>query len=615
MQFRETSLPSQTALSQLIIISQPTISSAGLTGTMPIFLNPFGKHDIDDFESVYVPLSAAPINSTGASMEEKKQAPLNDSREDLDAGQESSLGSDKVGLTIEQLRAEIDEDVAAGGHDTAYDRKSKVINRAIQDIGMGRYQWMLFVLCGFGWLADNLWLQGVALTLTPLSAEFGISDTQVRFTTLSLFTGLCVGAVFWGTACDAIGRRPAFNITLFIAGVFGLAVGGSGNWITVCGLYAALGCGVGGNLPVDGALFLEFLPFASGNLLTMLSIFWPIGQLLGSLFAWGFVTNYSCEQGLAACNTVADGALCCTKESNMGWRYLNFTMGAFTFFMFICRFFFFHLFESPKFLLSRGRQREAVAVVRGIAYKNKTTTWISEEVLDAIGGSAEEVPGQALSTTEIIKRQAEMFSTKRIAPLFAYKRLGVNTVLLWFCWTAIGMGYPLFNSFIAQYLTSVDPNATPTPTSIVYRNYAIISIVGVPGSILACYTVNIKYIGRKGTMAIATLITGIFLILFTISTDSDFQLIFTCFVSFFQNIMYGVLYAYTPELFPTPSRGTGSGIASFLNRIAGICAPIVAIYASSSNPKVPIYASGGLMFAAFIAMIGFPIETRGKPSL
>jgi len=24
---------------------------------------------------------------------------------------------------------------------------------------MGRYQWGLFVLCGMGWVADNLWLQ------------------------------------------------------------------------------------------------------------------------------------------------------------------------------------------------------------------------------------------------------------------------------------------------------------------------------------------------------------------------------------------------------------------------------------------------------------------------
>lgn len=100
-----------------------------------------------------------------------------------------------------------------------------------------------------------------------------------------------------------------------------------------------------------------------------------------------------------------------------------------------------------------------------------------------------------------------------------------------------------------QYLSSVDPDAPPTPVSIVYRNYAITSIVGCPGSILACYTVDIKYIGRKGTMAVAALLTGIFICLFTASSDADYQLAFSCLVAFFQNIMYGVLYAYTPGMF------------------------------------------------------------------
>jgi hypothetical protein len=33
--------------------------------------------------------------------------------------------------------------------------KSKIINKAIQDVGMGRYQWQLFTLCGMGWFADK----------------------------------------------------------------------------------------------------------------------------------------------------------------------------------------------------------------------------------------------------------------------------------------------------------------------------------------------------------------------------------------------------------------------------------------------------------------------------
>jgi MFS family permease len=342
---------------------------------------------------------------------------------------------------------------------------------------------------------------------------------------------------------------------------------------------------VGGNLPVDGALFLEFLPTISGNMLTMLSVWWPVGQLIGSLLAWAYIPNYSC--------TDYEG---CTKEKNMGWRYLVLTLGAITFVMFILRFFFFHLYESPKYLLSRGRQEEAVASVHGIAYKNGAQTWLTNEILNEIGGYPEAQEEKTkLSYGQIIGRFFSKFSMERIGPLFANKRMGFNTALL------------------PQYLSSSGGEANSN--YITYRNYAITSIVGLPGSIIACWTVEIKYVGRKGTMAISTLITGVLLFCFTASTNSSIQLLCSCLEAFFQNIMYGVLYAYTPETFPAPNRGTGTGISSCLNRIAGLCAPLVAIYAGSANPNSPIYAAGALILASFIAMCLLPIETRGRQTL
>ena len=239
----------------------------------------------------------------------------------------------------------------------------------------------------------------------------------------------------------------------------------------------------------------------------------------------------------------APGEECCDPANNKGWRYLVFTLGAMTFFMFICRFFLFHLFESPKFLLSRGRQAEAVASVHGIAYRNGAKTWLTEDILNEIGGVSEKPEDEKLSTKQIIGRTLGKFSTQRIAPLFASRKLGIMTGLIWFCWATIGMGYPLFNAFLPQYLSNAGKDLPPTPTAIVYRNYAITSIVGVPGSIIACYTVDVKYIGRKGTIAAATLLTAIFLFLFTLKSDPDYQTALTSVEAFFQNIMYGVLYA------------------------------------------------------------------------
>jgi len=91
------------------------------------------------------------------------------------------------------------------------------------------------------------------LVLTPVVAEFGFN---APYLSLALNVGLFVGAVVWGIGCDVWGRRWSFNITLFLTGVFGLASGGSGNFITLASLFAVCGFGVGGNLPVDSAVFL-----------------------------------------------------------------------------------------------------------------------------------------------------------------------------------------------------------------------------------------------------------------------------------------------------------------------------------------------------------------------
>ncbi|MCJ1480818.1 hypothetical protein MMC06_000973 [Schaereria dolodes] len=182
-------------------------------------------------------------------------------------------------------------------------------------------------------------------------------------------------------------RRLAFNTTLFIAGVCGLAIGGGNTWVGTCGLFAALGVGIGGNLPVDCTLFLEFLPFESGNLLTMLP-----------------------------------------------------------------------------FLLSRGRQAEAVATVHGIAFKNNRKTWLTVDILNAIGGDLAIVADTKMSTGEILKSQLKKFSTDRIAPPFATRRLSV---------------------MIKHYLEIAGKNIASTATRIVYRNYATTSVIGVPGSMVA----------------------------------------------------------------------------------------------------------------------------------
>ena len=134
------------------------------------FLLPLKHYKLEDFDSVIISLEAAERHHSVIADNERRtsQRTLVDAEKGQNAEPKAisdsdsankhdiALPSDNSKAALEALRAEIDADIGASGHDTAYDRKSKVVNKAIQDIGMGRYNWELFVLCGFGWFADNV---------------------------------------------------------------------------------------------------------------------------------------------------------------------------------------------------------------------------------------------------------------------------------------------------------------------------------------------------------------------------------------------------------------------------------------------------------------------------
>ncbi|KZV77367.1 MFS general substrate transporter [Peniophora sp. CONT] len=496
---------------------------------------------------------------------------------------------------------------------SAYEIKSRLINECFQDeLGFGRYQWGVFMLTGLGWMADNIWFQAVAIILPQVQVELPVS--HVEYATLSLYAGLIVGASTWGILADVVGRRLSFNITLFIAGVFGIAAGGAGTFTQLGALIACIGFGVGGNLPVDGAIFLEVIPKSYQWLLTLLSIWWALGQLFASLIAWPLINNFSC----------ASDADSCLKADNMGWRYTVYICGGITFLMFVARFFLFNLQESPKFLVAKGRDEEAIKVLEYIAARNGRTITLTLEKLEAAGGVSDQP--RDLSSLQLARHSFSSLSLGHIKPLFATRTLALNTSLTIALWGLIGLASPLFNGFITLYLkarTSGSDSINET-----YRNYSIISVLGIPGSIIACIVVDrtrrsqsgFVLGGRKFSMAVFTALTGVFLFLFTTATNQAGVLGYNCASTLTTNAMFGVLYAYTPEVFPAPHRGTGDGLASSTNRILGILAPVIKIATTrgattAANTNVPVFVSASLFLGASILMLLLPIETAGKAAL
>jgi len=513
----------------------------------------------------------------------------------------------------EETKVDYNNQAAAEGLEPAFLAKVHILNHAMKEIGMGRYQYELFFTAGFGWYADNVWLQAVSILQPALAREF-VASPYVRHSTTALYAGLIVGAFFFGTSCDVVGRRIAYNSTLLIGGVFGLLAGAAPNFVVFCVFIALAGMGVGGNLPVDGTLFLEFLPGNKQWLLTLLSVWWAIGQVVASLVAWVFLANFSCADP-------APGTFC-SRASNMGWRYTYFTLGAHMIFLWGIRFLVFPVYESPKFLASIGKDEEAVIVIHKIAKRNGTTSSLTLEHLKAAARpyllAAGENPDKVevkFSTMELIKHSVDDFRGKNIRNLFCTKRLAWSTSLVILVWALIGLAYPLFFAFLGSYLTA-KVGATGGNLDSTYASYTYQAVCGIPGSILAAALVEWGRGGRKFALSLCTLVSAIFMFGLTqAKTEAQINAL-TCMVSFWLNAMYGVLFGYSPEVFPTPSRGTGDALAATANRIAGILAPIIGIYsAAAKTPDGPVFTSAAIFVVAGLVTLGFPIETAGHAAL
>jgi hypothetical protein len=89
---------------------------------MPFFVNPFSKNDLSEYPGVLIPLADA------------HQTPSGDDKKD-DSSSVEERGTAHVGdntsLTLEILIAEVESDVAASGHDSAYDRTSMELSCAL----------------------------------------------------------------------------------------------------------------------------------------------------------------------------------------------------------------------------------------------------------------------------------------------------------------------------------------------------------------------------------------------------------------------------------------------------------------------------------------------------
>ena len=424
------------------------------------------------------------------------------------------------------------------------------IDDAIDRIGFGRFQKRLLAVCGVTWAADAAEVFLIAFALPGFKEEFGLSTAEAGLVVSSTFLGMLVGAWFWGTVSDRIGRRTGFQITIAIFAVAGLAsaFAPSALWLVV--LRAITGFGLGGALPLDFSLFAEYLPRRNrGRWLVLLESFWGVGTLVAAGLAWLLVPT-------------------------LGWRYLLATSAVAGLGVLWVRM---RVPESPRWLMTAGREEEARAVLNTVAEVNGTAR--IEEPL------APPPPAPEVGPADLLR-----------------ERLRRITLVNWTAWFLIAFSY--YGIFV--WLPTILRDEYGFVSSYGYVFFLV--AVQMPGYFSAAWLV--ERWGRKPTLATYLGVSALATFAWALVESPTAVFASAAVMSFFTLGAFATLYTYTPETYPTTLRTTGMGSASGWARVGGFIAPYVGglLIDASLVLALSVFALAFLINAGVIAL--FAHETK-----
>src|SRR5262249_4848869 len=129
------------------------------------------------------------------------------------------------------------------------DKSAELVGR-LERLPFSRWHRNLFVLCFLGVMFDACDFALFGMALPPVAREFGLNAAQAGLLATVGLIGAFLGALFWGTISDYIGRRTSFASTIGIFSLFTGLVGASWNVLSLAVFRFLSNFGLGGAVPV-----------------------------------------------------------------------------------------------------------------------------------------------------------------------------------------------------------------------------------------------------------------------------------------------------------------------------------------------------------------------------
>ncbi|XP_026318984.1 organic cation transporter protein-like [Hyposmocoma kahamanoa] len=416
----------------------------------------------------------------------------------------------------------------------------------------------------------NAWIY---MTNNSIVSTFDLACQEWKRTLVGTIhsAGLFAAMPITGYISDTLGRRTALILTAVSAGVAGVIRSFSTGYVMYLVFEfadATFGSGVYSTCFI---LALEMVGLnrrvLGGNII---SIMFALGQVYLALVAWG-VPN---------------------------WRTLTQVLYAPS-----LLFVFYILFieESVRWLLSKGRKKDAAKIIFKVAATNNKK--LSPETIKQLNDDTVIFLQTRETKTQQASKDAEAVELKpkqrSLAMQVIQSRILMTRVCICsFWWIAVTFTY---------YGLSIN---SVSLVGNMYVNYILTALVEIPGYAISVLTLD--WFGRKKSIMTAFTICGLSLIGLAF-TPSNLQWLMTTLNLLGKlciSMAFSSIYIYTSELFPTVARHRLLAACSMFGRIGNLVAPQTPLLASYME-TLPYLIFGVMAIISALLMLLTP-ETLNK---
>ena len=322
-------------------------------------------------------------------------------------------------------------------------------------------------------------------------------------------------------------------------------------------LRALGGIGLGAELVLVDTYLAEFLP----------------GGVRGRYTAWAYTVGFL---GVPVAAFLGGKLVAAQRLAGVdGWRWLLVAGGLGAVLVLLVRRV---LPESPRWLESRGRPDEAVAVARDVAGR--------------AGHPVEDEPPAARAAPELDTRTTR--DVLRTAFTGVYRR---RTTMLFVFQVLQTVAYYGFGTLAPLVLVSKGFDITQS------LGYAALSFAGYPiGSLISVPLV--ERFERKWLIVFSAAAVGVLGIVFAASATPWLIVVAGFLLTSASNVFSNAFHIYQAEIFPTSIRSTASGVAYSLSRGVSAILPFIAVPLLAGVGPVAVFSGSAVLVVVLCLDVG-----------